>query len=569
MLQVLRSVLAITLGFAGLCAGQSDSHSPKRLPAEVPRADTAAISVAKPPSSAPTSDPLAEASSLYRKGNLTSAVEKYQQALQSDPKSADAYAGLVRVYLKQSSVDLASKTIEKGKAVSDSPVLHVAQGEVYFRQGKIKEAEQEWVNVVNSRHMEARAYLGLARVRNALSMYKSGKAMIDKAHELDPDDPDIQFYWTRTLRLSDRIQALKLLAATDADGADHADIQHHLDYLTALASEPRKACHLVSHVTSTETPLVQLLSDPIHLRGYGLTVNVNGQKAKLMLDTGASGILADRRVAERAGINKLIATRVGGIGDKGDKGGHVGIASSIKIGELEFQNCPVEVLEQRSVVDEEGLIGADVFEDFLVDIDFPQQKFRLSPLPKRPEDDGTAAPVTLSTGDEDTSSPADNADSPSDAKSQAHSSTARFHDPYVAPEMKSFTKVYRFGHEILVPTKLGDSTTKFFLLDTGALTNQITPRAAREVTKVHGDSDTTVRGLSGSVNKVYSADKAILQFGHLRQENQDLLTFDLNSVSESTGTEISGTLGFAMLNLLDIKIDYRDGLVDFAYKPRF
>jgi tetratricopeptide (TPR) repeat protein len=569
MLQVLRSVLAITLGFAGLCAGQSDSNSPTPLPAAAPHADIAAVSVAKPPNSATTSDPLAEASSLYRKGNLASALEKYQQALQADPKSAAAYAGLARVYLKQSSVDLASKTIEKGKAVCDSPALHVAQGEVYFRQGKIKEAEQEWVNVVNSRHVEARAYLGLARVRDALSMYKSGKAMIDKAHELDPDDPDIQFYWIRTLRLSDRIQALKLLAATDADGADHADVQHHLDYLTALASEPRKACHLVSKVTSTETPLVQLLSDPIHLRGYGLTVNVNGQKAKLMLDTGASGILVDRRIAERAGINKLIATRVGGIGDKGDKGGHVGIASSIKIGELEFQNCPVEVLEQRSVVDEEGLIGADVFEDFLVDIDFPQQKFRLSPLPKRPEDDGTAAPVTLSTGDEDTSSPADNADSPSDAKSQAHSSNARFHDPYIAPEMKSFTKVYRFGHELLVPTSLGDSTTKLFLIDTGALTNQITPRAAREVTKVHGDSDTTVRGLSGSVNKVYSADKAILQFGHLRQENQDLLTFDLNSVSESTGTEISGTLGFAMLNLLDIKIDYRDGLVDFEYKPRF
>jgi hypothetical protein len=33
------------------------------------------------------------------------------------------------------------------------------------------------------------------------------------------------------------------------------------------------------------------------------------------------------------------------------------------------------------------------------------------------------------------------------------------------------------------------------------------------------------------------------------------------------GTEISGTLGFGMLFMLDIRIDYRDGLVDFSFDP--
>jgi hypothetical protein len=70
------------------------------------------------------------------------------------------------------------------------------------------------------------------------------------------------------------------------------------------------------------------------------------------------------------------------------------------------------------------------------------------------------------------------------------------------------------------------------------------------------------------VKNVYRADKAILQFGHLRQENQDLVAFDLGHISDHTGTEISGTLGFALLRLLDIKIDYRDGLVDFEYDAK-
>jgi hypothetical protein len=106
--------------------------------------------------------------------------------------------------------------------------------------------------------------------------------------------------------------------------------------------------------------------------------------------------------------------------------------------------------------------------------------------------------------------------------------------------MTSYTRVYRFGHDLLIPTKVGNAPIKFFLLDTGSLENNITPAAAHEVTKVHGDSDTIVTGISGSVKKVYSADKAILQFGHLRQENQDLTAFDLTSISENAGTEISG-----------------------------
>jgi tetratricopeptide (TPR) repeat protein len=572
MAQVLRSLLVLTFVLTGLCAGQStDTKAPAPAPVATPQADAAAASATKLPNPAASTDPLAEASSLSRKGDLANAIEKYQQALQADPKSAAAYAGLARVYLKQRNVDLASETITKGKAVSDSPALHVAQGEVYFRQGKIAEAEQEWVNVIKSGHLEARAFLGLARVTNAESMYHKGKTMIDEAHQLDPSDPEIERYWMRTLQLSDRIKALETrLTASEADSAEHTNIQRNLDHLNALASEPRKGCHLVSKVTSTETELVRLLRDPTHLRGYGLSVNLNGQKAKLMLDTGASGILVDRGIAEKAGITKLAETRLGGIGDKGSQSGYVGISNSIKIGELEFQNCPVRVLEQRSVVDQEGLIGADVFENFLVDIDFPKEKFRLSPLPKRPEDQAATATVALSAGEEDSGSTADNADSrKGDAKNPAPPSNSRFHDPYIAPEMKSFSKVYRFGHDLLVPTKVGDSPFKFFLLDTGAWNNQITPAAAREVTKVHGDSPVTVRGVSGSVNKVYSADKAVLQFGGLRQENQDLTAFDLTSVSESAGTEVSGILGFAMLHLLDIKIDYRDGLVDFDYKPRF
>ena len=134
--------------------------------------------------------------------------------------------------------------------------------------------------------------------------------------------------------------------------------------------------------------------------------------------------------------------------------------------------------------------------------------------------------------------------------------------------MKSYSTVFRFGHELLVPTIIGNVPYKLFLLDTGSLVNFISPAAAREVTKVHANSDVIVKGISGSVDKVYRANKAVLQFGHVRQENQDMTSIDMKAMSDSAGTEISGILGFITLRMLDIKIDYRDALINFEVDPR-
>jgi hypothetical protein len=515
----------------------------------------------------PAVPPLLDPWSLYRKGDLAAAMDGYQQLSKDNPKSADAYAGLARVYLAQRNVDLASQTVNKGLAVSDSPSLHVALGEVQFRQGKISEAEQEWVKVINSGHPDARAFLGLARVSDAVAMHKRGKAMIDKARELDSSDPDIERHWIGTLPSSERIKYLEryLSEANDDDAEHRTHIQHYLEYLKARAEQGGGRCRLANNVTSSEIPLARLFQDADHLRGYGLDVKVNDRKGTLMLDTGASGILLDRGMAEKAGITKLVETGIGGIGDRGERSGYVGLAKSITIGGLRFENCPIEVLENRSVVGEEGLIGADVFDDFLIDIDFPAEKLRLSELPKRPEDSGQPAGLH---GDEDedtdvtTAHPATAA---ADATSQNPLSPPKrtFHDAYIAPEMKSYTRIFRFGHDMLVPAFAGNAPSKLFLIDSGAFWNQITPAAAREVTKVHNDPYTTVTGINGKVKNVYSADQAVIRVGHVHERDQDLVTFDMTSVSDNCGTEISGILGFAMLRKLDVKIDYRDDLVDF------
>jgi tetratricopeptide (TPR) repeat protein len=369
--------LAAILGLMSVsCLAQSPISS---APAST---DTTLPPEAQPAAALPT-NLLGEARAFYRKGNFDAAIAKYQQYLKDHPNSPDAFAGMVRVYLKQKNVELAAQTAEQGLKLTDAPRMHVAEGEVLFRQGRITEAETEWVKIINSGYPEARAYLGIARVRNAIALYKGAKDMIDRAHELDPDDPDINEEWVETLPRAERIAYLEKSLAGDNnwDADERADIANYLQYLKERSKQKNQSpCRLVSKVTATETPLVRLLEDPQHLRGYGLNVFLNGHKNALMLDTGASGIIVRRAIAEKAGITKISATKVWGIGKKGRRDAYFGVADSIKIGDLEFQNCPIEVIESRSVGEEAGLIGADVLENFLVEYRFPQRATQTQPI---------------------------------------------------------------------------------------------------------------------------------------------------------------------------------------------
>jgi len=95
--------------------------------------------------SAGASSLLTEASALYRKKHYDEAAQKYQQLLQTQQKSDDAYVGLTRAYLAKNKLQEARDTISKGLASADSPPMHIASGEVLFREGKLQEAEAEWV----------------------------------------------------------------------------------------------------------------------------------------------------------------------------------------------------------------------------------------------------------------------------------------------------------------------------------------------------------------------------------------------------------------------------------------
>jgi tetratricopeptide (TPR) repeat protein len=521
---------------------------------------------------------LTAADQLYRAGKFAEAEASYQSLVKIDSKLVPAQVGLVRAMLRQQKIDEALDAVNSALAVQpNSAALLAAKGDVQFRRAEMTDAVGSYLAAKKLDRKEVHTYLGLARLYRSYSLYRIAYGELQIAHEIAPEDVEVQRAWLGMLPRKERLAALEAyLAGSHPDDEEETKrMTEYLEFLKATADKPVHACKLVSKVEQTETKLETVYAeDGRHIRGIGLSVKLNDRNFHLQLDTGAGGIIVNRKVAEKAGLTRLSAIHYGGIGDKGLQGGYTAVADHIRIGELEFQDCVVAVSEQRSLVDEDGLIGADVFGAYLIDLDLPGERLKLSPLPKRPED--TVAPKSLNSEGEEQANAEQEEDSATDQTSKEQKSPEPGsdnprrlpRDRYVAPEMANWTKVFRFSHIILVPTSVNDSKPMLFGLDTGALTNTLSLRAGRQIAKVSSDYRDRVNGLNGEVNRVYSSDKATLTFGHFRQANEGMITLDLSAVSRQTGTEVSGLLGFAMLRRMELKLDYRDGLVDFEYDPK-
>jgi tetratricopeptide (TPR) repeat protein len=501
-------------------------------------------------------------------------VGLYRTELAAHPNDPEQAAGLVRTLLRQQKLDDASAAITAAIAANpNSAVLLTARAEVEHRRGYPWDAANSIAAAFKADPCLPRLHYETSRLAQLNSLHATARREILAAHQLDPSDPDIRGAWIGTLSLHDRIAEMEKYLA-EATGDDPEEKHHERNYLERMKrdlAEPRKPCRLVSSVTSTEIPFIQLLYDATHIRAYGLEVKLNDHAARLEIDTGAGGLLITHSIAEHAHIKNFANEDIGGVGDETKKnGGFSGYADSIKIGNLEFRDCAVSIVDNQRLDDSDGLIGMDVFSKFLVTLNFPARKLSLAPLPPRPGE--TATPTTLGTGDDATDTDeSEKAAAPPPAASAPTPPPAAPsrgpYDRYIAPDMKDYTAIYRNGHDLLVPVSLDKSKLKLFILDTGAWATSISLAAAREVTKVHPDS-MEIHGLSGKVEKAYTANEITFYFAKLSQTIRYVPSFDTANISKNSGIEVSGLLGARTLDLTTIHIDYRDGLVRIDYDPK-
>jgi len=485
----------------------------------------------------------------------------YGAALAADPASSIAMAGLVRTTLAEGKLPEALALATKyNSAHPNDAVLLDALGEVRFRRGETDEAATAFNQSSRLDHCNGLTHYDMYRFLNLWGMYASGQKHLELAHALAPENQQIAGRWSVTHAVP--MTAEQRLAALQKQLDSPALSEERKTAINAaiknMESGQEANCEPVHPIAEAKLPIIAFSTDvvPIEVYAAGLEVQLNGKKRRLEIDTGSSGLLLTNSVAKAAGLVPEFETREGGIGDKGLASSFVTHVDDIKIGGMEFKNCMVHVLEPGNELEKmrniDGLIGTDVFRDYLVTLDFPGRAMQIGPLPKRPgEQEPKTASLATAGGEQSSGSIADNAK-----------------DRYVAPEMKDWTPVFRSGHFLIVPTSIGKAPVKLFLLDTGSGHSLISLDAAREVTALSGLTAPTITGLNGEVMKVQVAEQVTLGFAGVRQVVSGMTSIDTSSVSQGVGADISGFIGFPTLRELVISIDYRDNLIQVVYDPK-
>jgi tetratricopeptide (TPR) repeat protein len=505
-----------------------------------------------------TLDPIAAEEALNKK-DYKNAETLFRGLLSKSAEDSAAHEGLVRSLIAQDKVNDAGKETETWLASSpgDSMAL-TAAGDALLRQGDPREASRQFHKAAQADGCNARAYFGIAEVDELAGMHASAKRMIDQAYKLHPTDNDINTFWIYTLPRIEQLAKWTEYSerSKQISDDDRAKLKTRLSKESLYrASDCRMAA---TSPREAKVPMQAINGGAGDPQRWGLDVEFSGKRRRLQIDTGASGITISRAAAMFLGIQREDATQTGGIGDKGLVRTSVTHVASVKIGGIEFTNCPVEILEKWNVLDSDGLIGGDVFEESLLTLDFPNHELRIAPLPPRPGKTEADREKRDAAGDDAVFEP---------------------HDPYIAPEMAKWMRVYRSGHEILMPTDIVETKrkndesawrNKLFLLDTGSDSNMITPAAAKEVSKVSRDYENGIRGVSGEVDKVYDAGKFTVAFAGLRLDSYSMTAADLtSSISHGAGTEVSGIIGAQALYQFELNVDYRDNLVLLVYTSKW
>lgn len=483
------------------------------------------------------------------------AAELYGKMKGSAP--SESRAGTVRVLLAEDKVAEAQGLAEAW--VAETPKNAAALetlAEVQLRAGQPTAAYLTAKEAVAADVCFARAFLVYGEFEDMSGYFAFSKRHFEMAHRLAPGDLDIRQAWMATLPKKKRLEEERAALSDESlmNAKDRARLRDSIDH---AGDYNRSDCSLATPVQTAKIPIQRIMDGPYRVQGLALDVKFNDKRRRLEIDTGASGLLLSRSAASSLGLTRERQVETGGIGDKGKVATSIAHVASLKIGGLEFHNCVVRILEKSSALDIDGLIGGNVFSKFLVSLDFPKSELRLDPLPPRPEEKAETA--ALKTADSRPETP---------GVESGDSVEEPVHDRYVAPEMKDWEPIFRVGHDLLLRVSIGEAKNRLFIVDTGAESTLISPDAARSVTKVKGDSEVRIRGISGEVEKVFQTGKFKIHFANLVLPVEAMTAIDTTHISHNAGVEVSGFMGATVLNLLTVHIDYRDNLMKFDYVPK-
>jgi hypothetical protein len=508
--------------------------------------------------------PPTDADIAFYNGDSQKATTLYADAVARDPSNEIARVRQIQALLDLQKNTEAAQLADAWTAKSNDAFAVLASGSVRLDEGDLVEGYALLAKAAALDPCLADVYQSMARFEELAGYHDTSRKHLALAHQLDPLNDRIRLNWIDSLAPSDQIEELEKYL-TDSKLLDDKRRAYFSAVIERKRAITKANCHMVSKAHAVTIPM-RIFPNVNGIDYYGLEIEFNGTSRLLWIDSTRSGL--NLYADSSAGLNLttldkphpgLVGVQQRYLNDEIKK------AASVKIGGIEFADCPVQVPASlnssgRMQVSQDsdlfgGLIGTDIFDRYLITLDYVRHEVRLEPLPRSPSETIPAEHLDAMGGD--------------------LGSIASANDRYVAPAMQNWTKIYRKNQHLLMPVRIGSPGIKLFRLDTYDLFSAISPQTATEVTSlkrdgagylspdsVPDDFDSDSKGM-----KAFKTGSLTLDFANMRLPFHSMVALDTSYISKDVGVTISGFLGYPELSKLVMHLDYRDNLVLFEAPP--
>ena len=385
-----------------------------------------------------------------------------------------------------------------------------ALGDRLFRDARFEDAEAAYSQALDFDPQNLSAHLGMGKIADLLSQPRRAAGQYAAAYRIAPHNPESILAFAGVVEDSEARQTLFRNFLAFARDARVEDVRARLHI------EKRIAREALSTLTSPSQPYRIPLS-PVRTSGMAVRARINGGRdLKLILDTGATGIVLNKSAGSETDLEILTAAALSGYGSSAPSAAHKALATSLETGALKIANLLLVVSETDLAKDADGMIGLDVFRNFLVRLDLPEQTLELTP----------------------------------------------FVDPPAA-SCSGCLRAYRLEHMLLVQGTVNGHADGYFILDSGSPFTMISRKLMCEE-----GSPATFTGAQGSQAVLLPRGPVNIRLGNWRLTESDYATFDSSEISSRYGTEIAGAIGFSVLRDMSLTVDYRSGMVKLAKSVR-
>jgi hypothetical protein len=387
-------------------------------------------------------------------------------------------------------------------------------GDRLFREARFEESETAYAEALDLDQRNVRAHLGMGKIATLLSEPERAAGHFSAAYQIAPRDPDAILALANVVENVKARQTLFQNFLALASDARVEDVKARLRVAEQVGTMALSV--LSSHYQEYRIPL-----------GYGrpaglmLRAKINGgRELKLMLDTGATGIVLNASAGSEMEFEFLAGAVFWGFGSATPAAGRIAWPASFEAGALKMTNLLLFVSETDLMPEADGIIGLDVFKDFLIRLDPPARTLELTPFPGQAESQSEESPVC-----------------------------------------RDCMRAYRLGELLLMRGTVNGHADGYFVLDSGSpyslISRQLVPQDGRFA---------VFTGAQGGQDVAVPAAPLNIRFGAQHLVDFDYATFDTAEISGRAGTEIAGVIGFSILRNVSLTVDYRDGLVGFG-KP--